>query len=71
VNETSRPVEFLTSREVYSLLRVSRSTGDRLRRQPGFPRPIRVGGRLRWFAEQLEKWIQDRAAEARQENTCA
>ncbi len=47
---------FLCRRDGARRYRVSLRQWDRMRHQPGFPRPITVGGRPRWRLSDLEAY---------------
>lgn len=46
---------FLTNNEFCELLRCSETTVWRLRKEPGFPQPGKLGRRLRWDYEKVEQ----------------
>jgi len=49
---------FLTNSELCDVLRCSKTTLWRLRRNsPGFPQPCRLGRRLLWSREQVEQAV--------------
>ena len=58
--------EILRPRDVLTLLRVSKTTLWRLRRQAGFPQPIQLGppgSRLfGWRRADVEEWLDSRPA---------
>ena len=50
---------FYTVLEVAALLRVSRSTVDRLTKARKLPGKMRVGGQVRFFRPSIDGWIAD------------
>jgi excisionase family DNA binding protein len=56
----------LSFEETCKVLRVSRSTGERLIRRPGssFPRPLRIGARRFHRPEDVRAWLAAKADEA-------
>jgi len=55
-------LDLLTPDEVAELLKVGRRVFIRtVSKQPDFPKPVRLGGRvLRWHSEEIEQWAQGR-----------
>jgi predicted DNA-binding transcriptional regulator AlpA len=51
-----------TAREVYEFLRIDKRSFFRLLATGGFPRPIRIGRRLRWTGDQVFTWLNAQAA---------
>lgn len=58
--------DYLLTEEVLALLRISRSTLDRLRKLRKVPAPAVVGGMLRWKRTALQEWL-DRGGMAAEE----
>ena len=48
----------MTFAEVFRLLRVSRSTANRMRREDEFPPSIQVGRRKRWRRLDVDRWLE-------------
>jgi len=48
-------MSFLTNKEFCELLRCSKTTVWRLRKESGFPQPGKLGRRLRWDHEKVEQ----------------
>ena len=61
----------LNKRQAAELIGVHPETLARLARAGNFPRPIRLTpsnqGRVRWDAADIERWIEERKAEAARE----
>jgi predicted DNA-binding transcriptional regulator AlpA len=56
----------VNGRQVAALLGVGPKSLEGLRRQPGFPQPVRLNARvLRWFQDEVEAYL-DGLAAARQ-----
>lgn len=56
--------KILRKKEVREITGLSDTTLWRLGKNSGFPRPLRLGsGSIGWLAEEIEKWIEERAAE--------
>lgn len=53
----SPPALMLTAADVAALLACSTKTVYRLVDRGAIPRPVRLGGMLRWHRPQLEQWI--------------
>lgn len=51
------PEALMSIRELGSLLSVSRAEIYRLIKKPGFPKPIKVGGALRWSLADVQGWL--------------
>jgi predicted DNA-binding transcriptional regulator AlpA len=49
--------EYLDEKQLEDLLHVSRFTVWRYRKGPGFPKPIRVGGRLLFPAAEIRDFL--------------
>ncbi|QNN21811.1 helix-turn-helix domain-containing protein [Planctomycetales bacterium ZRK34] len=56
---TSRPTAMLTAADVAAMLACSMKTVYRLVDRGAIPRPLRVGGMLRWNRTHVEQWIAD------------
>ena len=56
---TAQSVEplLMTADQVAALLQISARTVWRLRSSGKLPRPVEVGGSVRWNCEQMRKWI--------------
>ena len=50
----------LTAREVTERFPLTRSTLYRWMREYGFPRPVKIGGRREWIADEIEAWFASR-----------
>ncbi len=55
-------VRLLTIKDLCVLIGISRRTIYRIRASGQLPAPIRIGGRVRWRPEDIERWIQTRDA---------
>ena len=51
------PPGLLSAESLASLLQVSVRTVWRLRSSGRLPRPVRIGGSIRWRAEDVRQWI--------------
>ena len=51
----------LTAKALSKLLLANARTVRRWRQEPGFPKPLRMRGPLRWRRADIEKWIAGRA----------
>ena len=56
-NITSRRPECLDAKELGGLLSISKRQIRRLSSCAQIPRPIRIGGSVRWVAEEIRDWI--------------
>lgn len=56
MNHNGHPL--MTFAEVFRLLRVSRSTANRMRREDEFPPSIQVGRRKRWRRMDVDRWLE-------------
>lgn len=56
---TSGPAVMLTAADVATLLACSTKTVYRMVDRGAIPRPIRLGGLLRWRRAQFEQWLAD------------
>ena len=55
---TAAPSALLDVRDVVRSLRVSRSTVYELvRRDPDFPRPIKIGSSTRWLQQDIDAYV--------------
>jgi len=55
----------ITTAEAGRLLSLSeRTVWDLVHREPGFPKPVRIGGSTRWLRAKLEAWARARAGAA-------
>jgi len=50
---------FYTLKEVLGMLRISRSTVERMCKRGEFPRPQKIGGRVKFFRPSVEAWIRE------------
>lgn len=50
--------QLLTVDELAALLKVSKRTVFRMRSAHHLPNPIKVGGGVRWRAEEVQNWIE-------------
>lgn len=58
---TAAPSALLDVRDVVRSLRVSRSTVyELLRKDPDFPRPIKIGTSTRWLQQDIGAYIQSK-----------
>jgi excisionase family DNA binding protein len=55
----SKPAVMLTVADVAAMLACSTKTVYRLVDRGAIPRPVRLGGMLRWHRAQLERWLAD------------
>jgi excisionase family DNA binding protein len=55
----SKPAVMLTVADVAAMLACSTKTVYRLVDRGAIPRPVRLGGLLRWRRVQIEQWIAD------------
>lgn len=49
---------FLSQKDICTLLQISLSTLWRLRKETGFPAPIRIGRGVRWGRESIDAWLE-------------
>jgi len=55
----TRTQELLTAKDVAELLDIGRSTLYRLKSSGKVPRPVKIGGNVRWRRAEIEAWIAD------------
>lgn len=60
-NETTleAPPELIPIKEVARMCGISERHTNRLRDRGLMPRPVRLGGSIRWRRTEIEKWIAD------------
>ena len=51
-------------REAAAMVGISAKSWDRLVKSGRVPQPIRLGGRLVWLSDTLEKWLKEQSAAA-------
>ena len=51
----------ISAEDVAKLLQFTVGSIYRMARRGAIPAPLRIGGRLRWSRDELERWIADRA----------
>jgi predicted DNA-binding transcriptional regulator AlpA len=52
--------------QVAGMLKVSKTTLWRLRATGRLPRPVRIGGSIRWIIADLRAWIEDGCSDLRE-----
>ena len=58
------PLDILGMKELTGVLEVSVNTVKRLIREENFPEPIKVGKSLRWFRDDVLKWLRNKERRA-------
>lgn len=56
--------KYLAIREVADMIGVSKATVRNLSKANLFPKPIRIGGSIRWDETDIQKYLDDKKSEA-------
>lgn len=59
IEQSPQIAALLTADDLAMLLRCSTRSIRRLADQGSVPRPVKIGGLLRWSREVIERWIED------------
>ncbi len=57
VQATSTPSQLLTAKDLAKMLSLSKRQIFRLNSCGKIPAPIRIGGAVRWFAQEIAAWL--------------